>query len=45
MQSADGAWNENKTMKIELIDIDWRIPYSRNLRRREQAIAKIAPPF
>lgn len=45
MQSADGAWNENITMKIELIDFDWRIPYARNLRHSEQAIANIVAHF
>ncbi len=42
MQSAEGSPEANETMKVELIDIGRVIPYARNPRRNEQAIAKVA---
>lgn len=42
MQSAEGSRNGNEIMKVELIDIGRVIPYARNPRRNEQAIARVA---
>lgn len=42
MQNAEGSRNGNETVKAGLIDIGRLIPYARNPRRNEAAIAKVA---